>query len=154
MPLGIALLLIWLILLVRFPRVMLPASAILMVIALLLAAAVGIGQWRHERQVSRIEISVRYLPDACEFGKPVQVSIRNASSRTTRQISWQLNATQPGYNTNLVNLGVAASTYQMTQPLAAREHWQQCYAAPPLRSGYRAADVQYHAKRISAQFQR
>ena len=154
MPLGIALLLIWLILLVRFPRVMLPASGIVIVIALLLAAAVGVWQWRHERQVNRLEITVRYLPEACEFGKPIQVSIHNASAHTTRQISWQLSATQPNYNTNLLDVGITAGTYHMNQPLQVDEQWLQCYSAPPLRSGYRAADVQYHASRVSAEFQR
>lgn len=154
MPLGIALLLIWLILLVRFPRVMLPTSGIVIVIALLLAAAVGVWQWRHERQVNRLEITVRYLPEACEFGKPIQVSINNASSHTTRQVSWQLSATQPNYNTNLLDVGITASTYHMNQPLPVGEQWLQCYSAPPLRSGYRATDVQYHASRVSAEFQR
>ncbi|MFA5677266.1 MAG: multidrug transporter [Pseudomonas sp.] len=154
MPLGIALLLIWLILLVRFPRIMLPVSGIVIVITLLLAAAVGAWQWRHERQVNRLEISVRYLPEACDFGKPLQVSILNASPHTTRHISWQLKAIQPGYNTNLLDIGVTGSTYQLSQPLHADQQWQQCYAVPPLRSGYRPADLQYHADRIRADFQR
>lgn len=154
MALGIALLLVWLVLLVRFPRVMLPASGILIVIALLLAAAVGIWQWRHERQVNQIEITVRYLPEACDFGKPIQVSLHNASSQTARQISWQLRAVQPGYNTNLLDIGVTGSTYQLSQPLNADEQWQQCHAVPPLRSGYQPEDLQYHADRVRAEFQR
>lgn len=154
MPLGIALLVVWLILLVRFPRVMLPASGIIVVIALLLAAAAGVWQWRHERHVDQLDITVRYLPQACDFGKPLQVSIHNTSPRPVRQISWQLKALQPGFNTNLLDVGVSASTYQVSRALAADEQWQECHAVPPLRSGYRAADLQYHADRIRAEFQR
>ena len=154
MPLGIVLLMVWLVMLVRFPRIMLPASGIIVVLALLLAAVVGIKQWRHESRVDQLEISVRFAPADCDFGKPILVSIQNASGRTARQVSWQLQATQPGANANLLDLGVTGSTYQMDQPLHADARWQQCYAAPPLRSGYRAADLQYQAQRVRAEFQR
>lgn len=154
MALGIALLIVWLILLVRFPRVMLPASGIIVVIALLLATAVGIWQWRHERQVAELEISVRHAPQACEFGKPLQVSIHNGSRRSTEHISWQLTAVQPGYNTNLLDIGVTASIYELSQALGPDEQWQRCYAVPRLRSGYRPADLHYHADRVRASFQR
>lgn len=154
MALGIALLLVWLILLVRFPRIMLPASGIIVVIALLLAAAVGIWQWQHGQQVSQLEISIQYAPEACDFGKPIQVSIHNTGGRTTRHISWQLRAIQPGYNTNLLDIGVTGSTYQLNQSLHPGAQWQACYVVPPLRSGHRATDLQYHAEQIRADFQR
>ena len=152
MALGIALLLVWLILLVRFPRIMLPASGIIVVIALLLAAAAGIWQWRHGQQVSQLEISIEYAPEACDFGKPIQVSIHNTSGQAAHHVNWQLRATQPGYNTNLLDIGVTGSTYQLDQTLHPDEHWQGCYVVPPLRSGHRAADLQYHAERIRADF--
>ncbi|GGJ01540.1 multidrug transporter [Halopseudomonas pertucinogena] len=154
MPLlGIILSIIWLVLLVRFPRAMLPASAILVAIALLLGAAVGIWQWQHERQVSRLEISVEYRPEACEFGRPLQVTIHNTGSRTASWISWQLQAVQPGYNTNLLDLGVTRSTYRLDRPLHADERQQECHAVPPLRSGFHPADLQYQADHIRAEFQ-
>ena len=154
MPLGIVLLLVWLVMLVRFPRIMLPASGVIVVLALLLAAAVGIKQWRHEARVDQLEISVRYAPTDCDFGKPIQVSIVNGSGRTATAVSWQLHATQPGANTNLLDQGVTTGTYQLDHPLHADARWQQCYAVPPLRSGYRAADLQYQAQRVRAEFQR
>lgn len=153
MALGIVFLLVWLILLVRFPRIMFPASGILVAIFLLLAAAVGIWQWRHEQQVSRLEFSIHYTPHTCDFGKPLQVRIHNTSHRTTSHLSWQLRATQPGYNTNLLDIGVTSNTYQLSLPLHPDEQWQKCYALPPLRRGYRAADLQYQADHIRANFQ-
>src|SRR5690554_6711392 len=77
MPLGIVLLLVWLVLLVRYPRPMLPATAIIGVIALLIAAVAAVAQWRHERQVSQIEISIRHDPEHCEFGRPLRVEVHN-----------------------------------------------------------------------------
>lgn len=154
MALGIALLLVWLVLLVRFPRVMLPASGIIVVIALLLAAAAGTWQWWHERQLAELEISISHVPETCDFGKPLQVRIHNTSSHPVRHISWQLNAVQPGYNTNLLDIGVTASRYEVAQTLQPGEQWQTCYTVPRLRSGYRAGDLEYHAQRIRAEFQR
>ena len=150
MPFGIVLLLVWLVLLVRFPRLMLPATGILIGIAVLLAAGVGINQWRHDQRVSQIEISIHYAPDSCDFGKPLQVHINNPTSRTISQLDWQISATQPGYNTNLVN---TRNVYQIDQPLQNKEQWQQCYALPPLRSGYRATDLAFHAEQVHANFQ-
>ena len=154
MLLGIAFVLIWLCALVRFPRVMLPATAVLVSIALLLAAAVGIWQWRHERQVDDLQISIRHVPEACDFGKPLQVRIHNTSERTTRHIRWQLKAVQPGYNTNLLDIGVTANTYELALTLQPGEQWQACQVVPRLRSGYRAADLHYRAEQVRVQFQR
>lgn len=152
MPLGITLLLIWLILLVRFPRIMLPVSGVIVAITLLLAAGVGIWQWRHDQQVQQLEISVRHVPEQCDFGKPLQVSIHNTGQRTATHITWHLRAVQPGYNTNLLDTGVSDSIYQLSQPLPAAGQWQQCYSVPRLRSGYRASDLQYQAERVRAEF--
>lgn len=154
MPLlGIVLSIVWLVLLIRYPRAMLPASVILVAIALLLGAVVGIWQWQHERQVSRLEITVEHRPAACDFGKPLQVTVHNTGSRATDWISWQLRAVQPGYNTNLLDVGVTGSTYRLDRPLHADERWQECHAVPPLRSGYQPADLQYHADHVRAEFQ-
>ena len=154
MLLGIAFLLIWLFALTRFPRVMLPATGVLVCIALLLAAAASIWQWRHERQVDQLQISIRYAPEACDFGKPLQVSIDNNADRTTEHIRWQLKAVQPGYNTNLLDIGVTANTYERDLTLQPGEQWQTCQVVPRLRSGYRAADLNYHAEQVRVQFQR
>ncbi|MEZ2744086.1 hypothetical protein ACBQ16_02675 [Halopseudomonas bauzanensis] len=152
MPLGIALLLIWLVLLVRFPRIMLPASGIIVALTLVLAAGVGIWQWQDGKDVERLDISIRHMPEACDFGKPLQVRIHNHADRTASHISWRLLARQPGYNTNLLDTGVTESIYQTSQPLAAGEQWQQCYSVPRLRSGYRPADLEYQADKVRADF--
>src|SRR5690606_25583360 len=96
MPLGIVLLLVWLVLLVRYPRPMLPATAIIGVIALLIAAVAAGAQWRHERQVRQIEISIKHDPERCEFGRPLRVEVHNRSNRTVTGLSWQLRAMQAG----------------------------------------------------------
>ena len=153
MPLGIALLLIWLVLLIRFPRIMLPTSVIIVGLTLVLAAAVGIWQWHYGKEVQRLDVSIQYAPQECDFGKPLQVQIRNHADRTASRISWRLLARQPGYNTNLLDTGVTRSTYRLDRPLHADERRQECHAVPPLRSGFHPADLQYQADHIRAEFQ-
>ncbi|WP_373186319.1 hypothetical protein [Halopseudomonas sp.] len=152
MPLGIVLLLVWLILLLRYPRVMLPASGVVLALALLLAAFVGIRQWQNDRHLEQLHISIDYQPKGCEFGKPLRVVIDNRSGLTASNIQWQLHATQAGQQRNLLNTSVAGETYRVGEPLEPGERWQRCFSAPPVRSGYRAPDLSYHAADPSAEF--
>ena len=154
MPLGIVLLLIWLVLLVRYPRAMLPATAIIGVIALLIAVVAGAAQWRHERQVRQIEISIRHDPERCDFGRPLRVEVHNGSARTVTGMSWQLRASQPGYSFDLLTSEASRRAYQLDEVLPVDGRWQRCYPAPALRSGYRAGDLEYRADQVRAQLQR
>lgn len=152
MPLGIALLLIWLVLLLRFPRVMLPFSGVLVALALTLAAGVGVKQWLDSRQVKQLHISIQYLPAECDFGQPLRVLIDNRSEQTARDISWQLHATQPGYNSSVLDVSVTGARYHTDRPVSAGSQWQRCYAVPNLRQGYRAPDLLYRAEKVGAEF--
>lgn len=152
MPLGIVLLLVWLVLLVRFPRIMLPVSGILITLALLLAGALGFREWQADRQLSQIDIDLSYVPDQCDFGKPLALTIQNNSERTVDHLSWQLLAIQPGFNTNLVDVGISANTYRVSQRLKPGDQWHDCYSVPRLRSGYHPGDLEYHAIKIQADF--
>lgn len=153
MALGIVLLLAWLILLVRFPRPMVPASLVIIALALLLGAIVVTMQWLDGRRVDQLDISVTYSPDACEFGKPLRVDISNNSAHTITHLSWRLQAVQPGYNTNLVDTGTTAATYRIDESIAPDGDWTGCYRVPRLRTGYRAPDLDYRTDNVHAEFQ-
>lgn len=152
MPLAIALLLVWLILTVKFPRVMLPATGVLVLIAGLLAGGAALWQWQERQRVEQIVFDIRFDPVACSLAQPIRVRIDNQTGRTARQIHWQLHAVQPGYSTNLVDASRDAATYRTERPLAAGEQFEQCLTVPRLRSGYRARDLQYRSDRVSADF--
>ena len=153
MPLGIALFVFWLVMLLRFPRVMLPFSGILLALILLLAAAVGVQQWFNSRLIDQLEFSVLYQPEQCTFGKPLQISIANRTERTAKTVSWQLLANQPGHSANLLDVSVRSDEYQTDRTIQAGESWQGCFAVPSLRRGYRAAELRFSADRIQAEFQ-
>src|SRR5690554_6651078 len=140
MPLGIVLLLVWLVLLVRYPRPMLPATAIIGVIALLIAAVAAVTQWRHERQVSQIEISIRHDPERCEFGRPLRVEVHNRSTRTVTGMSWQIRASQAGHSFDLLSGEASRGTYLLDVSARAAGRRQRCYQSPHPRSGDSAGE--------------
>lgn len=153
MPLGIVLLVVWLFLLLRYPRIMLPASGVALALALLLAAFVGLRQWQNAQDLEQLHISIAYQPESCDFGKPLRVEIDNRSGLTASNIRWQLHATHRGQQRNLLDTSVAEGDYRMDTPLAPGAKWQSCFTVPPVRSGYRAPELSYRAADPSATFQ-
>lgn len=152
MPLGIVLLVVWLLLLLRYPRVMLPASGVMVVLALLLAAFVGIRQWQNDQHLEQLHISIAYQPEGCEFGKPLRVEIHNRTGLVASNIEWQLHATLAGQQRNLLDTSVAEGRYRLDESLAAGDRWLHCFTVPPVRSGYRASELRFHAQDPSATF--
>lgn len=153
MALGVALFLFWVVLLLRFPRIMLPVSGAVAALALVAAAIFGVRHWYSGNLADQLHTSAAYQPEQCEFGKPLRIVIDNRSDRTATNIRWQLVATQPEYNTNLLDISVTDATYQTSQALPSGEQWQGCYRVPRLRSGVQAAGLEYRLDRLSADFQ-
>ena len=152
MPYGIALFLIWLVLLLRFPRVMLPVSGIVAALGLLLAAVMGVLQWQQGQRIEKLAFELQYQPESCPFGQPLFVSIRNHGERTSRNISWQLWANQPGYNSNLVDVAASDQRFNLGIDLQPGADTQVCYSLPRLRSGYRESELEYRADTVRADF--
>lgn len=149
--LGVAIFFIWLILLLRFPRVMLPVSGVLAGLGLLLGLGVGVMQWQQVKRIEQLDFTLAYQPQQCEFGKPLAVRIRNQSEYSVQQIRWQLEASQPGYDTNLLDAGVALG-FSTAARLAPGEERLLCYSVPRLRRGYREAELEYRVEAVHADF--
>ena len=152
MAFGIALLIVWLVLLVRFPRVMLRATAVLVIIAALIAAGAAFWQWQERQRTERIDFDIRFDALGCNLAQPIRVRLTNQSGREAKQIRWELQAVQPGYSTNLVDTSSDAASYRTEQALPAGEVFEQCLPPPRLRSGYRARDLEYRAERVRVDF--
>lgn len=150
MALGILLLLIWLILLIRFPRIMVPASVGVVAVALILASLAATWQWFSQRQINDLRFDFQYAADSCPANRPLQLVISNHGQRTVSNISWQLVASPAGMNSNMLDVGGAGASYRHAGPLASGDSWQQCYALPRLRSGFRAAELNYRAEHVRA----
>ena len=149
--LGVALFLVWLILLLRFPRVMLPVSGVLASMALLLGLIMGLLQWQQAQRIEQLSFELTYQPAQCDFGKPLAVRISNRGDIAVHHIRWQLVASQPGYSTNLLDAGVALE-FNSPARLAPGEQVKLCFSVPRLRRGYREAELEYQADEVSAEF--
>ncbi|MEH6493890.1 hypothetical protein [Halopseudomonas sp.] len=149
--LGVAIFFIWLVLLLRFPRVMLPVSGVLAGLGLLLGLAVGFLQWQQAQRIDQLDFELTYQPQQCEFGKPLAVRIRNQSAYPVQQLHWQLVASQPGHETNLLDAGVVLA-FSSAPRLAPGEQRLLCYSVPRLRRGFREAELEYRVDAVSAEF--
>ncbi len=152
MPYGIALFLIWLVLLLRFPRVMLPVSAVIAGLALLLGAIMGVLQWQQSQRIEQLAFELSYQPESCPFGQPLAVSIHNGGERSARNVSWQLWVNQPGYNSNLVDVASNDQRFTLASELAPGADTRVCYSLPRLRRGYRESELEYRADAVRADF--
>ncbi|UAW98915.1 hypothetical protein KEM63_02740 [Halopseudomonas nanhaiensis] len=152
MAFGVVLLIVWLILLIRFPRVMLRATGVLVIVAGVFAAGAAFWQWQQRQRVERIDFDIRYDAHSCNLAQPIRVRLINQSGRDAVQVHWELKAVQPGYSTNLVDTSSDAATYRTEKRLADGEAFEQCLPPPRLRSGYRARDLEYRADRIRVDF--
>ena len=152
MPYGIALFLIWLVLLLRFPRVRLPVSAVVAGLALLLGAIMGVLQWQQSQRIDHLAFDLSYQPDSCPFGQPLAVRIHNGGELTARNISWLLWVNQPGYNSNLVDVASSDQRFTLGPDLLPGADTLVCYSLPRLRRGYRESELQYRADAVRADF--
>lgn len=149
--LGLAIFLVWLVLLLRFPRVMLPVSGVLAGVGLLLGLIMGFLQWQQSQRIEQLAFDLSYQPQQCEFGKPLAVRISNQSSYPVQNIAWQLLASQPGHNTNLLDAGVALD-FTSSARLQPGEQKLLCYSVPRLRRGYRETELEYRVDAVRAEF--
>lgn len=142
----------WLALLLRYPKRTLAVAVPLLSVLLLLAAWV---QWQEkttEQLLAQLEISIDYVPAQCGAEKPLLVRIDNTSDRALDSLSWRIAAYRPGERINLVNERYNSPAYAGDSPLVAGQHWEHCLPLPELRSGYRAATLEFRIENRQGRF--
>ncbi|MDY7559095.1 multidrug transporter [Pseudomonas sp. 10B1] len=152
MLIGIALILIWLVLLQRYPTKALLVS---------LAAALCLGLvtlwvlWQDSqdtRQLERLELRLSYSPERCPADNPLRVQLHNGNNQPLLALQWRVAAYRPGDTVNLADDVYAAPRYRGPGELKAGGDWQDCLPIPPLRPGYRAETVEFRAEHLQGNF--
>lgn len=152
MFIGIALIIIWLVLLLRYPAKALPVS---------LAALCGLGlvalwvAWldtREERQLARLELRMHYAPEQCPADRPLQVQVKNGNTIPLVELRWRVAAYAPGDTVNLVENDYDGPRYRGPGSLLPGSSWNDCVPLPALRSGYRAQTLEFRAERLQGTF--
>ena len=152
MFIGVALIITWLVLLLRYPSKALPVS---------LAALCGLGlvalwvYWldsREAQQLARLDMLIRYAPQHCPADRPLHLVMKNDNSVPLVELRWRIAAYAPGDTVNLAENLYAAPRYRGPGQLQAGATWEDCLPMPPLRPGYRPQTLEFRAERLQGNF--
>ena len=152
MFIGLALILIWFVLLLRYPAKALPVS---------LAALCGLGlvalwvAWmdtREERQLARLELRMSYAPEQCPADRPLRVTVKNGNTIPLVELRWRVAASAPGDTVNLVENDYDGPRYRGPGSLQPGAGWSDCLPLPTLRPGYRPQTLEFRAERLQGSF--
>jgi hypothetical protein len=152
MFIGIALILTWLVLLLRYPAKALPVSLAAVIGLGLVALWVAWADTREEHQLARLELRMTYNPDACPSDRPLQASIRNGNDDPLTELRWRVAAFAPGDTVNLVENDYDGPRYSGPGSLQPGASWQACLPLPPLRAGYRPQTLEFRSERLQGSF--
>ncbi|AGZ33641.1 multidrug transporter [Pseudomonas sp. SWI6] len=152
MLIGAALILTWLVLLLRYPAKALPIS---------MAAVCGLGlvalwvAWQDNRetsQLARLDLRLTYAPQECPADRALRVTMKNGNDVPLTELRWRVAAYAPGDTVNLAENTYNAPRYRGPGELQPGAQWQDCLPLPPLRSGYRPQTLEFRAEHLQGTF--
>lgn len=137
------LILLWVVLVVRYPARALLVSALGLTAMLLLAGTTLLLERRESARLAQVSILIE-LSDRCPAPRPLLVSVHNPHAAALHELRWQLSAHLPAQPDELLASPQAA---QLAAPalLPGHTRWQQCVMVPALRPGYRLEDLAFSA---------
>ena len=152
MLIGAALILTWLVLLLRYPAKALPVS---------MAAVCGLGLvalmvfWQDSRealQLARLDLRLSYAPEHCPADRALQVRMKNGNDAPLTELRWRVAAYAPGDTVNLAENSYNAPRYRGPGELQPGAEWKDCLPLPPRRSGYRPQTLEFRAEHLQGNF--
>ena len=152
MLIGAALILTWLVLLLRYPAKALPVS---------MAAVCGLGLvalmvfWQDSRealQLARLDLRLSYAPEHCPADRALQVRMKNGNDAPLTELRWRVAAYASGDTVNLAENSYNAPRYRGPGELQPGAEWKDCLPLPPLRSGYRPQTLEFRAEHLQGNF--
>jgi len=149
---GVLLIIAWLLLLLRYPRKALPVSLAALAGLAIVAASVAWLDNREAEQLARLELRLVYDPAQCPADRPLQLTLLNGNDVPLTELAWRIAAYAPGDTVNLADNQYTAPRYRGPGELQAGASWQDCLPMPPLRTGYRAQNLEFRAERLQGSF--
>lgn len=114
--------------LIKFPRQILTGIGIIVgCIALLIYAFIYLPDKNRKMLQEKIVVTVSYDTTKCGVGYPLSISITNSSNKTISKVTWNIDAYQSGYSTNLASYN---NDYLCDKILKPGERWTLCYTVP------------------------
>ncbi|QLF92578.1 multidrug transporter [Pseudomonas sp. ABC1] len=152
MIVSLLLIVLWLILLLKYPRKALPVSLGALLGLCLIAAWVAWQEQVEANRLARLEIELRHAPEQCPKDRPLAVRLLNQSTHPLQSLRWEIAAYAPGSALNLVRSNYDAPLYRGPGDLLPGKHWEACLPLPPLRPGYRPETLEFRAERLQGHF--
>ncbi|MEB0207040.1 multidrug transporter [Pseudomonas sp. CCC3.1] len=152
MFIGVLLIIAWLVLLLRYPGKALPVSLAAVIGLAIVAASVAWLDKREAEQLARLELRIVYDPAHCPADRPLQLTLTNHNKVPLTELGWRIAAYAPGDTVNLADNQYSAPRYRGPGELQAGASWQDCLPMPPLRSGYRAQNLEFRAEHLQGNF--
>ena len=113
---------------VMFPKRMLGLAGVIVALITALVIYWVISAKIESFQEDKVLLSVDYSTTNCDAQHPLTVTIRNTSSRTLTDVSWDVEAYRPGYSTNLSDSHLGY--YKSDRILASGQSYTMCYGLP------------------------
>lgn len=126
---GLVVLIIFVIVLIKFPKPTLITIGVLIVIGVI-SWYVGIERPEKERKLQESLVTVEIEFDTKECPNiffPLKTQIMNKSKKTVEKVTWSLGVYKPGFSTDLSGY---KDDYKNDKILKPGEGWQTCYPWP------------------------
>ncbi len=141
---GLLFAIIFLIVLIRFPRQTLSVIGLLIVgIIILWHTTITIPENARKARDGKIQLLVSYNTEVCSPEYPLNIVIVNKSDKTIADTNWELAAYIPGHSSNLVDY--SGEDYSCDKIIKAGESWSICYKLPEKleSSNYELGKLEY-----------
>lgn len=152
MIIGALLILIWLVLLLRYPAKALPISLAAVLGLGLVALGVAWQDTRETSQLARLDLRLSYAPDQCPADRALRVQMKNGNDAPLTALAWRVGVYAPGDTVNLAESTYNAPRYRGPGDLQPGAEWSDCLPLPPIRAGYRPQTVEFRAEQLRGSF--
>lgn len=150
---GLVVLVVFIIVLVKFPKPTLITIGVLIVIGII-SWYVGIEKPEKDRklQESLVTVDIKFDSKECpDMFYPLRTRIVNKSKKTVEKVTWYLGAYEPGFSTDLSGYN---DSYKNDKILSPGEGWQVCYNLPgTIEPNHDFSKLQYKAEMKNVSWQ-
>lgn len=86
--------------------------------------------WAKEKEIEKVAVIIKYLPEKCKEPYPLQIIIDNSSDRVVTKVEWNIAVNKPGFSTDISQSGY--HEYSQDKILKPKEGWGICARIPEL----------------------
>lgn len=125
---GIICLIIFIIILINFPKqTLIVFFSLILLIVFLWYKYITVPDQYRKSITDKVSVTVLYNVATCNYYSPLFITIINNSNKTITKVSWDVNTYVPGYSTDISGW---PNNYSSDKILKPGESWSSCYTLP------------------------